>query len=397
MRYTKFYLLLIVSLGIFSSCSDLKNDVTAPPNLALHGENVLNPASNSFHGVTVKDNGLESCKQCHSSKFDGGTAMVSCATANCHPNISVHQNKAGINNTTSAYFHGLYIATNQVKMSDCNQCHGTNYSGGIASPACSSCHSTITVHQNGITDPTSQNFHGKFIASLKWDMTNCKVCHGTNYAGKVASPSCNTCHTNSGGPEACNTCHGNFLDATSIAPPKDIARNTDTKFPGVGAHSSHLTSGKIGIVKCYECHNVPTALNSAGHIDNTARAEVVFKNYSYAVGTSAYDFSSYKCNNNYCHGSFAFSKANSSYPDTYTTDKIEGNNYQPIWNKVDNTQAACGTCHGTSSSNPLPKGHFDYGSGLKGCATCHSGVVDQYGKIIDATKHMDGKINVFGN
>ena len=340
MRYSKIYFTLIVILGLVSfSCSDLQQDITPPSKVSVHGVSVYNPSSSTYHGLTVKEKTLESCKQCHASDFSGGTAQVNC----------------------------------------------------------NSCHPAVKIHQSDINNPTSAGFHGKYIASINWNVTQCRQCHGSNYTGGVASPTCNSCHKNPGGPEACNTCHGNFLDATSIAPPTDIARNVDTKFPGVGAHSAHLTSGKVGIVKCSECHNVPTALNSVGHIDNTARAEVVFKQYDYVVGSSTYDFSTYKCNNNYCHGSFAFSKANSTYPDTYTADKIEGNNYQPIWNKVDNTQAACGTCHGSSSSNPLPKGHIDYGSGLKGCATCHIGVVDQYGKIIDATKHIDGKINVFEN
>jgi hypothetical protein len=392
MRYTKFYVLFIISLGIFSSCSDLKNDITAPANLTLHGLNVLNPASSSFHGVTVKDKGLESCKQCHALKLDGGTAMVSCATANCHPNISVHQNKTDINNPASAYYHGLYLVTKKLKMSDCNQCHGSNYSGGIASTACTKCHTTISAHKNGISDPASQNFHGKFVSGLNWNMTDCKVCHGANYSGKVASPSCNTCHKNPSGPEACNTCHGNFSNLTLIAPPNDLSGNTDSKFAGVGSHTAHLSGAKSGpIVQCSVCHIIPTSFSAAGHIDNTPRAELVFKPISvYEIGGASYDFATNKCTNNYCHGGFAFAKANSQYQFAYTADKIEGNNFQPIWNKVDGTQMVCGSCHGLP-----PKGHM--ASDLKSCATCHPGVVDQYGKIIDAKKHMDGKINVFGN
>ena len=254
MRYSKIYLITVIVLGLISfSCSDLQNDISTPSKLALHGTNVFNQTSQDFHGVTVKNTGLQSCKQCHDANFDGGTAKVSCATANCHPNIAVHQD--GINVPTSSNFHGLYIATNKVKMNDCNQCHGNNFSGGSASPACTQCHTTITVHQSGITDPASTNFHGRYVATLKWDMSQCKTCHGNDYAGGVASPSCNTCHTNTGGPEACNTCHGNFNNPSLIAPPVDLSRSTDTKSPGVGAHSTHLLNVKIGqLVKCNECH-----------------------------------------------------------------------------------------------------------------------------------------------
>jgi predicted CxxxxCH...CXXCH cytochrome family protein len=278
-------------------------------------------------------------------------------------------------------------------MSTCNECHGVNFGGGIASPACTQCHSAITAHKTGISDPASANFHGRYVASLNWDMSKCKECHGSNYTGGIASPSCNKCHTNPGGPEACNTCHGSFTNPSLIAPPVDLNRNTDTKFASVGAHSTHLLNVKIGsLVKCNECHIVPTSLNSPGHIDNNGRAEVILttKYSDYQNGNGIYNLITYTCSNTYCHGNFSFPKATSQWQFAYTADKIEGNNFQPTWNKVDGTQAKCGTCHGLP-----PKGHMD--SDLSGCAVCHIGVVDKYGNIIDKTKHMDGKIEVFGN
>jgi hypothetical protein len=394
MRYYKFYLIFIFAFGFaLSSCSDLKNDITNPAGYAIHGTNALNKTSQEFHGVTIKNEGIESCQKCHAARFNGGTAQVSCATANCHPTIAVHQNNTNINSPTSPNYHGLYIVTNKIKMNDCTGCHGNNFSGGIASPACKTCHTTITAHQTGISDPTSANFHGKYIAASTWDMRACKECHGATYAGGIASPSCNTCHKNSGGPEACNTCHGDFSNPSLIAPPKDLKGNSDTKIASVGAHSTHLLNAKItNLSKCSDCHTVPASVYAAGHLDNNGKAEVVLTAvYSkYQNGNGTYDFTSNKCSNTYCHGNFSFPQSSSQYPFAYTADKIEGSNFQPVWNKVDNTQAACGTCHGLP-----PKGHM--AAALNTCVTCHPGVVDQYGKIIDKTKHMDGKINVFGS
>lgn len=333
MRYSKFYFTLIILLGAISfSCSDLKQDLTVPSKVSVHGVNLYNPSASTFHGETVKEKTLQSCRQCHSADLTGGTASVNCLT--CHPALSIHK--------------------------------------------------------AGISDPTAAGFHGKYIASKNWSMSSCTSCHGTNYAGGVASPSCNTCHKNTGGPEACNTCHGNFSDPTMIAPPKDLNNNTDTKFASVGAHSTHLVTAKGGaIAACSACHNVPQSFSSPGHIDNTNRAELVFTKISNNdIGGAAYDFTTYKCANTYCHGGFAFSKSTSSYPFAYTADKIEGNNFQPVWNKVDGSQIACGSCHGLP-----PKGHMD--ADLKSCATCHPSVIDKYGKIIDSKKHMDGKIDVF--
>ncbi len=335
MRYSKFYLILILTLGLVSfSCSDLQQDLTPPSKVSVHGTSVYNLSSANYHGLTVKEKTLESCKQCHAPNFDGGIAQVNCNT--CHP--------------------------------------------------------AVKIHQSDMNNPISAGFHGKYIASKNWSMSSCTSCHGTNYAGKVASPSCNTCHKNPGGPEACNTCHGSFSNTNLISPPTDLARNIDTKFAGVGAHSKHLFDAKIGVVTvCSDCHIVPSSYSSASHIDNSLKAELVFSKQSDSeIGNSVYDFISNKCSNTYCHGGFAFSKSSSQYQFAYTADNIEGNNYQPIWNKVDGSQMACGSCHGLP-----PKGHME--STIAGCATCHTGIVDKYGKIIDATKHMDGKINVFGN
>jgi predicted CxxxxCH...CXXCH cytochrome family protein len=394
MRYIKFYLLIIVAIGfIFSSCSDLKDNITPPASVTVHGANVLNKSSQEFHAISVKNNGLESCQDCHAVKFDGGTANVSCATSNCHPTIAVHQNESGIINPSSQYYHGLYIHNNGIKMSDCNQCHGTNYGEGTASTACTQCHSTITAHKTGISDPTSANFHGKYITALNWDMRACKECHGTNYGGGTASPSCNTCHTNTGGPEACNTCHGSFSNASLTAPPRDTKGNTATTYSSVGAHSNHLLNATISsVTKCSDCHVVPSTVYATGHLGTDGKAEVVLTAAysSYQNGTGTYDYTTYKCANTYCHGNFSFAKSSSQYSFAYTADKIEGSNYQPVWNKVDATQAACGTCHGLP-----PKGHMD--ATISSCVTCHPGVVDKYGKIVDKTKHMNGKINVFGN
>jgi len=335
MRYTKFYLLLIVSLGIFFSCSDLQQDITSPSKVSVHGVSVFNPSSSTYHGLTVKEKTLESCKQCHALDFSGGTAQVNCNT--CHP--------------------------------------------------------AIKIHQSNINNPTSAGFHGKYIASKNWSMSSCTLCHGTNYSGGVASPSCNKCHTNPGGPEACNTCHGNFSNPSLIAPPVDRNRKTDVTLASVGAHSSHLINLKIGaVVKCSDCHVVPTALNSPGHIDSTPKAEIILtaKYSDYQNSNGSYDAGTNKCSNTYCHGNFSFSKAASQWSFAYTAEKMEGENFQPTWNKVDGTQAVCGSCHGLP-----PKGHI--AADLKACATCHQGVVDEYGKIIDKTKHMNGKIDVFGN
>jgi hypothetical protein len=339
MRYIKFYFTFLILIGFFiSSCSKLQDNINPPETVSIHGSGVLQKGSSDFHGLNVKQNSLASCQICHGVNFNGGTSMVSCSTSNCHP--------------------------------------------------------AITVHKTGITDTASANFHGLFIATINWNLTQCSQCHGDSYSGGIASPSCNNCHKNPGGPEACNTCHGNFSVPTQIVPPRDTKGNTDTKFAGVGAHSKHLSGITIGQnVPCNECHIVPKNFSDPTHINQSGNATITFGSFSNSgTSTASYSFSTNKCTNTYCHGNFAFSISKSQFPTVgYApgSSQIVGNNFQPIWNKVDGTQAACGTCHGLP-----PTGHVY--ADLTGCWDCHQGVVDAYGKIIDKTKHMNGKVNVFG-
>lgn len=332
MKYIKFYFILFTALNlIFISCSDIQDDITPPEKFSVHGKDALVKTSQEFHGKKLIDGKLDGCKLCHDANFSGGTAKVSCLD----------------------------------------------------------CHSSIIVHTNEINNLESEKFHGKFIANINWDLSKCSQCHGKDYSGGVTSPTCNSCHTQSKGPEACNTCHGDFNNASKIAPPRATNGSILTDDFRVGAHEIHLKDSDIAkAVQCNECHTIPSEFNSSGHIDNTPRAEVVFGSFSSLGGNPVYNFNDYKCSNTYCHGNFEFKKENSTYQFAYVEDKITGNNFQPVWNKVDGSQAACGTCHDLP-----PKGHIE--SQLKSCGTCHVGVVDKYGKIVDKTKHINGKVDLF--
>ena len=60
------------------------------------------------------------------------------------------------------------------------------------------------------------------------------------------------------------------------------------------------------------------------------------------------------CANTYCHGNI----------------KNGNSEFAPVWNDVTNTQAACGTCHGQ--------------------------VVDANLRIIDKSKHINGRLEISG-
>jgi predicted CxxxxCH...CXXCH cytochrome family protein len=208
-----------------------------------------------------------------------------------------------------------------------------------------------------------------------------------------------TCHTKSGGPEACNTCHGNFggdpANLANVAPPRGLDRETATTTPAVGAHQTHLAYPSAALAeKCQQCHALPQNLAASGHIDPDGKAELLFNGDVVKLATEggtrvpnvSYNTADNTCAGTYCHGNWGLLKAGSQHTFIYTADKMEGVNASPKW--TDSASGACGTCHGLP-----PTGHLSFPS--VDCTQCHSDVVDANLKIIDNTKHVNGKVNVF--
>lgn len=261
---------------------------------------------------------------------------------------------------------------------------------------------SLAVHPEGWATTSSADFHGEYIREQQWQMSSCWTCHGRNYAGGVSQVSCLTCHGKPGGPESCTTCHG----STNPAPPPDLDGNTSTTVRTVGAHQSHLVgAGTSNGIHCSECHMVPTSVYAAGHVDSGPPAEVFFRDslantvtnepttmyYDVSLPTTTpvptWNPSTLKCSNTYCHGDFK-----------------NGNNYSPTWTFVGTGEARCGTCHGdvtkpTLAERALPKTTSSGGTHPNStqCSVCHVGIVDANLNFINKAKHMNGKLNVFGD
>ncbi|MEK9139241.1 MAG: CxxxxCH/CxxCH domain-containing protein [Bacteroidota bacterium] len=261
---------------------------------------------------------------------------------------------------------------------------------------------SLVVHSEGWLKAGTTEFHGKYIRSQIWQMSSCWTCHGRNYVGGSSQVSCLTCHSKPGGPENCTTCHG----STNSAPPRDLDGNTSTTVRTVGAHQSHLSgAGATDGIRCSECHSVPASVYVPGHVDIKLPAEVLFvdtlantvtnepttADYDLVLPTvrpsSSWDPNVLKCSNTYCHGDFK-----------------NGNNYSPTWTSVGAGEARCGTCHGdvtkaTLAERALPKTSARGGThpNTTQCSVCHVGIVDANLGITNKPKHMNGKLNVFGD
>ena len=164
----------------------------------------------------------------------------------------------------------------------------------------------------------------------------------------------------------CSQCHG---DVETSAPPRSLTGDNTTSNVGVGAHRNHLDPNPTWhrVVQCADCHNVPATSSAPGHMDDgDNRAELSFSALAGAV-----DWNGTTCDNAYCHGS------------TLTGGALT----TPEWTKVDDSQDACGNCHGAPPPAPHPVGDD--------CGTCHRTMQPGSNRtFLDPDSHMNGVLDL---
>jgi predicted CxxxxCH...CXXCH cytochrome family protein len=221
----------------------------------------------------------------------------------------------------------------------CGGCHSAPGAGAptpwhpavAAGVQCALCHPGYT----NTTVNTQLHVNGAANLNAPDLATNCAACHGDST--RVLPPGTPT--------------------IVKAAPPVDRAGSTSPAAAGVGAHQAHLLPGVKALaapVACSECHVVPTDLAHVGPAFTTP-ATLEWGPIATANGAKAsFDSVSLTCSN-YCHGA------------TLTG----GSKTQPVWTKVDGTQARCGACHGDPPSSGQHVLHAAPNWNHISCGVCH--------------------------
>ncbi len=199
---------------------------------------------------------------------------------------------------------------------------------------------------------------------------DCYACHGetVDKSGAIVDV---TKHID-GKVEVSQTCHSCHGTPESVAPPRDLAGNTDPSAPGVGAHQKHLAGGaKSRPIACGECHVVPAKVGDSGHLDDTEGAEVTFSGVARTEKHEpSFDAKTLRCADSWCH---------SPQPDGKPAAS-------PRWTGEDG-DPTCTTCHGQPPSAP----HVQ----MSNCSFCHLDVAgDAKDSIKNRALHVDGKVEV---
>lgn len=376
-----------------------ERELPTHPISGIHPEGILDPASEQFHGREVARRGwdLGVCANCHGDDFRGGAANQSCAGASCHA--------AGPDACDTCHparelsgRHAQHL--DRVELAGCVECHvvparwdapGHVLDDPPPAEVVFGARAATTLDPRDRAGPpsfdggTCRNVycHGDVLHAgggaapePKWTDTpvgGCAICHGAPPPSH-ARDDCATCHRGAphidgvigftNGTTGCSACHG---DANSPAPPRDLTGNQFTTALGVGAHRAHLAapSRLSAPIACNECHVVPTAITSPGHLDSGPPAEVFpagSGSLARARGaTVSWDRLTATCSV-YCHGASA-----------------------PVWTA--GGQVFCGSCHG------IPPASHDRGLPITACVACHSRSVDGFGNP-QLPAHLDGVVDV---
>jgi predicted CxxxxCH...CXXCH cytochrome family protein len=212
-------------------------------------------------------------------------------------------------------------------------------------------HFCSRVHEPGLQDPESPDFHGKVVRAQVYDVENCRSCHGDDLRGGASGSSCQSCHET--GVFDCATCHPQLLEQ--------------------GAHRAHVQGGQLGLrYDCDTCHLTPKTVFSPGHFQkggvlDPAPVEVVLAAIATSSGAPAasFDRATGTCQNVVCHG---VADAAASLQPLSWTARPEPN---------------CGRCHGDP-----PASHTS-----DRCQDCHPRVANAEG-LTDPARHLDGQIDL---
>lgn len=371
--------LALAAGSLLAGCLDAREDEERPAAscLGCHGdEKSLAPPTAVWHRGTVKSTTNRGVGAHRAHTASTLSAPVSCETCHRVPRTVDAPGHMDSPLPAEVSFSGLATARGVTASWNGTQCAVYCHSGKL--PGGGASRPTWTKVDG--SQKSCASCHGNPPAGNHPAAKQCHLCHKgvVDSAGKIADV---TKHINGkvelSGGGGCSSCHGSKDNA---APPADTAGNTAVSARGVGAHQAHVRGGKVRkALACSACHKNPKAVGDKGHMDTALPAEVVFGAVargalrSPAAGFSpTLDTSKMSCASVYCHALPGASTPTPSWTTAHTS--------------------TCGSCHGMPPAKTL-SGAAHPKATLTTCHTCHKGVVDSAGKIIDTGKHINGKVD----
>ncbi len=237
-------LLLLMSLLLAAGCSDPNTQSQFGTDGQAHAADWL-PAG---HMKAAKAD-ESSCAECHGSDFSGGIAKVSCTGCHMGGVDSVHpQAWSGVTGTA----HGSYVTANGNAACGNMNCHGATLNGVLESgPSCTLCHlgGAGSVHPQDWGDLAYYK-HSLYVSANGAEGCSNANCHGANLDGVGGSgPSCTSCHL--GGV---NSIHPTAWDADITLHKNYVASVGSSSCASAVCHGTQLQGVFLSGPSCATCH-----------------------------------------------------------------------------------------------------------------------------------------------
>jgi predicted CxxxxCH...CXXCH cytochrome family protein len=387
---------------LVAACSQ---DRAAPSDPGgVHPTGIDDPTSPAWHGTLLASehwsgmldpNANDACGRCHAGSpapVPGVTSFAPGATA-C---TTCHSEPSGPLACDTCHSpggpHAAHIAPSPSDATGlpCSTCHpvpgepviGGLHGDGVVEVVFDPARVAPEASYDGATRVCAVACHdlGGARPRPSWNDTKpivCGDCHTSPPTGHFPGP-CTECHEEanasgtalSGGPlhmngrvdlgngnGTCSACHGSGEDP----------------WPTTGAHRAHETSSLSLPVACEDCHVVPAAVLSPGHLDGVA--QIAFSGLAVARGSNA-TWDGQRCSSVACHGA----------------NLVDAPAVVPAWGDTSGAAGACGACHGIPPTEHTP-------STSCGRSTCHGAEVTESAtgllSISDGglSLHIDGVID----
>ena len=199
------------------------------------------------HGPTALAD-IDQCKICHGASLNEVPSvpegLQSCQ--DCHQSYVRHET-AALGVPGWSWRHGLVVRTIYDRdMTECQLCHGSDYLGGVSNVSCKNCHESFPHSENWATPAGA---HGPYVQTeLNGNTTDCQLCHGVNLKGGTSEVSCFSCHESYPHPSI-----GEWLPFSGHGSHvlNDLGGSTEgCKL----CHGEDLTGGNTGF-SCFACHS----------------------------------------------------------------------------------------------------------------------------------------------
>lgn len=211
---------------------------------------LMPPGNPQGHGDFVTAQSSASCatEMCH------GTDLVPTpdvtqgpACSNCHGGVYPHTG-----DWDSGAVHGISALEG---IAACKACHGDGLNEAPAGfQSCEQCHPSYLLHTSAGAPAgwnSSSQGHKKYLEENGDDISQCQICHGADYTGGLSGKTCQTCHEDFPPFKPmtefnCMTCH--FAHG-EIMPTNDICL---TCHPDVTMPHEEMEEDEV----CYDCHDM---------------------------------------------------------------------------------------------------------------------------------------------